>query len=824
MLERLTADVITAARSLRRMPLLVGGAVLTLALAVGLNVAVLGLIDRALFAAPPNVAEPGRLFALGFAAPDDEERPATMRSTSYVAFNAIREAGPAIAGAAAFQRASATLMLGSDQRSLSAMLVSGGYFTLLGARPLLGRNLDPGDDAAAAVPVVILSHAFWRATLQEDRGVLGRRLVINGVEYAVKGVMPEGFTGHTTARVDAWLPFAVAMRGTPGWDLQAFRNVAGVLVRLAPAGDPVAAAAQAQSAILRRVAMNPVAGAEVAPTERTVALWLGGVALLVLIAGLANGAILLVVRGIRSRRLMAIRAALGASRARLRFEALLEGLWLAAAVTLISLILSSWLNDALRSVLFPDLLSRTPVGAFGWATAVLGGLAALAVAAGAGLSQIPSEGLPIHRGAEPSGVTRRSRTMTVLLLVQTTLAVLLLASAGLFGASLHRLGAQDFGMAMDGVIVVDFEQTSADIAGQDRLLSEGLERVKALPGVGMATVIDAIPFAGFNVPPIAVPGRAEPPSVGGQLPFLTAATPEFLTILGVRVVEGRSFTGADDRGAPVVIVNQAMARAVWPGESAIGKCIRIGFDPDFDPSTFNASAGPPMPSPGAPCREVVGVTADVRQRSVLPTGGEDRLMQYFVPFSQVPTPPFAPNPTRIRGLLLKVDARSPGLLSAIRRAVVSGHANLPYLRVRPYAELLEVQMRPWSMGTRLLGLFSTLALAVAAIGIFAAFAHAVAERRREMAIRLAVGARPAEVLRMVLGEALLVAAGGVAIGGVSAVLSAQGLRSLLFATEPFDPLVLAASSALMLLIAALATFAPAREAAHLDPSVLLRAE
>lgn len=414
--------------------------------------------------------------------------------------------------------------------------------------------------------------------------------------------------------------------------------------------------------------------------------------------------------------------------------------------------------------------------------------------------------------------------MTALLLVQTTLAVVLLAGAGLFGASLQRLRGQDFGMTMDDVVVVDFEPASANIDGQDRILTEGLERVKALPGVAMATVIDSAPFAGFNVPPIAVPGRAEPPSVGGQLPFLTSATPEFLAILGIRIVEGRSLTRADDRGAPVILVNQTMAREIWPGQSAIGKCLRIGFDPDFDPATFDPSSGPPMPSPSVPCREIVGVTADVRQRSVLPFDGEDRLMQYFVPFSQAPVPPFAPNPTRIRGLLLKADGRVQGLPSSIRRAVVSGNADLPYLRVRPYAEMLEGQMRPWIMGTRLLGLFSALALSVAAIGMFAAFAHAVSERRREMAIRLAIGARPAGILGLVLGEALAVAAGGVALGGFSAVLAGQALRSLLFATEPFDPLVFGASSGLMFLIAALATLVPARDAARADPGTLLRAE
>jgi hypothetical protein len=292
----------------------------------------------------------------------------------------------------------------------------------------------------------------------------------------------------------------------------------------------------------------------------------------------------------------------------------------------------------------------------------------------------------------------------------------------------------------------------------------------------------------------------------------------------VRVLEGRALVEADDRGVPVVLVNETMARLVWPGEKALGKCLRIGFDPAFDPSTFDPSSGPPMPSPASVCREVVGVVADVRQRSVLPFDGEDRLMQYFVPFSQVPTPPFAPNPTRIRGLLVDVDKQVPGLASAIRRAVVAGSADLPFLRVRPYAELLDRQMRPWTMGTQLLGVFSALALAVAGIGMFAAFAHAVSERRREMAIRLAVGARPAQVLRLVLREALLIAAGGVAIGALGATLLGRGLRSVLFATAPLDPLVFAASATLMLFIAAAATYAPARDAAGADPAVLLRSE
>lgn len=199
-------------------------------------------------------------------------------------------------------------------------------------------------------------------------------------------------------------------------------------------------------------------------------------------------------------------------------------------------------------------------------------------------------------------------------------------------------------------------------------------------------------------------------------------------------------------------------------------------------------------------------------------------MQYLVPFSQVPKPAFVQDPTNIRGLLLKVRANNGSAPGDIRRAIVALRGDLPYLRVRPYLELLDRQMRPWTMGTRLLGLFSAIALFVSAIGMFAAFAHAIAERRREMAIRLAIGALPSSVRSLVLREALSIAAGGVVAGLLLSILAGRGIASLLFATTPADPLVLGLASGAMLLVAAVATFLPAREAARADPSVLLRSE
>ena len=265
-----------------------------------------------------------------------------------------------------------------------------------------------------------------------------------------------------------------------------------------------------------------------------------------------------------------------------------------------------------------------------------------------------------------------------------------------------------------------------------------------------------------------------------------------------------------------------MARTIWPGQSALGKCIRIGFDPDFDPLT---STGPPTPSAAVPCREVIGIARDVRQRSLLPTGIEDRLMQYFVPFSQIPGPPKAVGDgPHISGLLLRASGDSDALTRSIRRIVVGGRTHLPFVRVRPYAQLLDRQMRPWRLGTALLGLFGAIALGVAAVGLYAAFTHAVSERRREMAIRIAVGARPARVMRMILCESLTLAGCGILGGCVASLITGRWIQSLLFGTAPSDPLVLASAAAVMLSVATLATFFPARTASKADPNALLRSE
>jgi len=820
MIERLRSDLIDAVRALVATPVTTFATVLLLAVAVGANLAVFGLIDRAIVTPTRHVVRPDRLFTLAFEEPNDASRGAGMTTTSYVAFDTLREHAPSIAGIAAWRRTSTTVIVSGEQVRAEAMLVSGSYFAVLGAVPQLGRVIEPADDQVSSGAAVI-SQAFWRSVLGGDPGVLGRRITVNRIDYVVAGVMPAGFSGHSATRVDIWVPLAAAMRDTPGWNRDGFRNIVSIIARVESGGGEVAAAAQASAALERRVSLVGLNGGEVAPTERRIAYALAGVSFLVLVIGLANAATLLLVRGTRGRRESAIRTALGATRGRLFARVLLEAAILATMATAGALALSTWLGEAVRRMLLAGVIENEGLTPRTLLLAFAAGFGALVLAAVTGAWQLPRH----LRAGDLSGAgsdAHRSRAYPMLLLVQTTLSVVLIAGAGMFARSLYNLMAQDFGMRLSDVVLVGFEQGPGLVAGQDEIFRSALERVRSMPGVEGATVVKATPFAGHHVPPIGVPGMAESPSVNGQLPFLIAATPEFLDILGIDILQGRGFTRDDERGAPVVIVNQTMARTVWPGGSALGKCIRIGFDPSFDPFT---ATGPPGPPTTVPCREVVGVSRDVRQRSIMPGGVEDRLMQYFVPFSQVPGPPAGVGQgPAVQGLLVRTRTEAAGLIAPIRRAVLDGRTDLPFVEVRPYSALLERQMRPWRLGTALLSLLGALALGVAGLGLYAVFAHAIAERRREMAIRIAVGAQPGRVLAMILREAVRLAAVGVLCGCALAVVAGRWLESMLVGTAPSDPVVLGAAAVVMLCVAGVATFLPARAASRADPTALLRAE
>lgn len=818
--QHLRTDIFFAVRALTRARAVVIVGVLTLAVAAGVNLAMIGLVDRALLSPPPHIKDADRVVTVAFERELENGRIARMTTTSFVTFESLREHVVAATHASAWQRVSSSAMVNGAQVSAEAMLVSGTYFDLVGAVPLLGRAIDVPDDAPpAGATVAVLSHGFWASAFGRDRAVLGRHVTLRGIDYTVKGVMPAGFSGHSSARVDLWVPFHAAMQPTPGWDRDQFRNVASILMRLGP-GQTVAAASAQANAVLegsaRRVTLSSIVGAEIAGTEQRIAYWLTGISVLVLAIGLANTAILLLVRGATRRRELAIRIALGASRGRLFSQLVIEAALVGLAAVTVALTLGYWLGESIRSVLLPSLSPGAGLTGRTLAAAALAGALAMIVACAAGAAQMPESLRNADGSASARGRPRR-RVYTALLLVQTTLSALLIAGAGLFGRSLYNLVSQDFGMRTEDVLLVEFERGLGITRIERQQWIAALDQIRQLSGVKTATVVQQIPFTGFHVIPISVPGLAEPPNVDGQLPYLLAATPQLFDILDVRIVEGRPFVDADERGAPVVIVNETMAKTTWPGESALGRCFRIGFEPSFDPAM-----GPPPPLATVPCRQVVGVARDLRQRSVVATGSEAHLMQYFVPLSQVPAGPGGG--PGIQGILLRATAGPDALAPPIRQIIVNGRTDLPFLHVRRYADLLERQMRPWRLGTVLLTLFGALALIVAAVGLYAAFAHSVSERRRELAIRLAIGARAAALLTMVLREATFIAAAGAAIGAAVAMLGGRAMQSMLFGIAPSDPLVLGGAAMVMIAVAAAATFIPARSASRTDPSVLLRSE
>jgi putative ABC transport system permease protein len=811
MIERIRSGRVTLVRGLRSSPWLFIAALITLAGSAGMNVAMVGLVDRALLSPPGHLTDPGHLFALGFDHQTPDGSPQRMVTTSYPTFRQLAADVPALERVAAWQSAPASVTIDGDQVRADAMLVSSGYFQLLGTTPALGPGMPEGDLRAVAV----ISHAFWTKQFGADVLVLGRRLRVRGMDFEVAGVMPRGFGGHASASVDLWLPLEVAMSGTPGWDT-APRNIVSVLARVGNGGTAMAAG-QATAALGQPVAFVPLLGGEVGAQDRRIAYWLLAVSTVVLLLGLSNVGTLLVIRASRRRRESAVRAALGASRARLIVDVAVESIVFAALAAAISVVLSVWLDESVRRVLLPGVIEQTGVSTRTLLATVVAGLAAGIVAAVAGISALPLR-FRSEDFHSASSVNNR-RVQTALLLIQTTASVVLLTGAGMIARSLWNLISQDFGIQTANVMVIDFERGPGAIPGQDEVFNTALGRVRALPGVLAATAFQSLPFAGFHVPPISVPGRPEP-NVDQQLPFLIAATPELRDILGITLSAGRWFTASDEHGSLPVVVNETMAAAVWPGERAVGKCIRIGFDPDFDLSTAD---GPPVPSAKVPCREVIGVAHDVRQRSVVPTGSEAALMQYYVPFAQVPgPPPGLPEGPRINGVLVRTSGPVPGLTLALRRSITSGHVDLPYVRVRPYADLFDRQLRPWKVGTTLLAIFSALAVGIATVGLYAAFAHAVMQRRREIAIRLAVGAAPSTVQAMILREAALLTLSGVALGIACALLASRWATSLLVAVRTADPLVLGSAAVLMLSIAVLATVVPARTAASTAPSVLLR--
>lgn len=817
-------------RRLLRSPGLALGVILSFALGIGANAVIFEVIDRLLLSPPAHVTDAGRVKRLMIEriSPDTKrlETADALSFPDYVDF----EKAHSFSAVAAVSNRTITVGHGLAARRYKAQLVSGSFFPLLGVKPELGRLFGLPDDRPGAPGVAVISYGTWQNDFGGDAHVVGRTVDFGHGPYVIIGVAPQGFTGINLARVDMWMPLRVAnSQMWSGWQWLNNRNMNWLRVvgRLAPGAS--VQSADAEATLLHRrgrseqigagqydaraaVAATPLIAARgpLASPESKVTRWLAGISLLVLLIACANVANLLLARAVRQRRDMAIRVALGSSRARVIGHALTESLTLAGLGAVAALLLTHVGGRVLRNYLLPDIVWSEPhliphVIAFVVVIAVLAGLAAGVVPAieASRVDLVSTIKTAATRNASGSASTARD----ALTILQVALSVVLLAGAGLFVRSFHRAHGVNLGFDPAGVLVVspqfDHDTGSVDAARDAEFTRRALARLRTLPGVERVSVDLSTPFESDMIAKVEIPGRDSIPVLPSGPPVVHTISPGYFDLMHLRLIRGRTLTAQDNHAgaARVVVVNELMARTLWPGRDAIGQCLIIHDDDS------TAAMRPP-------CATVVGVAADAALLSL----SDPAPMQFYIPADAgIVTAPFQDILVRVRG-----DASAS--IPAVRKALSVMDPSVRYLAVDPLQAAVDLQTHSWQLGAATFSAFGLLALVVAGIGLYSVLAFAVAQRTFEIGIRAALGATPIRLMRMVAGEAARLIGLGAVIGLAVAVALAPRAQALLFQVSPYDPVTLVTVLAAVLLIAIIAAILPARRAALLDPVTALRSE
>ncbi len=800
-------------RGIRRAPGFTIMVALTLGLGIGANAAMFGIIDRLLLRAPDHVRnsdEVRRIFVsrtfLG--APSAQQEMPWLDIQDLAAAKHFDQL-------AVYAATSLTYGAGERARKLPAVLATPNFFPLLGTAPALGRWFTPAEDSMAlGSSVVVLGYRFWQREFAGDRAVIGRKLAIGKGQYAVVGVAPDGFTGVDLEAVDLWLPLHPASGEVISGSWQTSRGFywLSAIARLKFGVTDAAASAEA-TALHRQGRINDrhydpkatiVLGSLIAArgpnasSEGKISLWLAGVAVVVLLIACANVANLLLVRAIRRRREIAVRLALGVSRGRLIGHLLTESLLLSLIGGAGALVLAAWGGQVIRKFLLPQVA---------WQSSALSGRIALftmaaALAAGlvAGLVPALLESRPdLIRSlrAAGGGAGRRSRLQVGLMIFQATLSVVLLVGAGLFVRSLNQVRSLDLGMQPDRVLLLQPE-FSSDLSDANAMavFERARQRLAAMPGVEQASISTTVPFLWSWATRLSVPGLDSLPRVSSGGPYINAVDASYFAALGTRLISGRVFTQEDRKGsAPVTIVGAVMAKKFWPGQPAIGKCMKIGGDT-------------------MPCSEVVGVVEDARRQDLL---GEETL-QYYTPIAQ------AVDRTAPAAILVRPRGSLEALTPEIRRVMTEVAPELRYVHIQSLQELVDPQLASWRLGAVMFALFGGLALLVAAVGLYSLMACHVAERTQEIGVRTALGASMRDIVRLVVRDGVILILSGMGLGAVVALLSAPAVEPFLFGVTPRDPLVFGLVLITLFVVALLASAIPAWRASRVDPLVALRAD
>ncbi|HTY84603.1 MAG TPA: ABC transporter permease [Silvibacterium sp.] len=800
-------DIRFGARRLAANPGFAAVAIITLALAIGMNTAIFS-VTSALLLRPFPYHEPQKLVSI-----EVVENATSQQDGTLLRYELLRDRAHVFESVAAWANDNFNLTGAGDPVQVPVARVTPNFFSTLGVRPQIGRTFTDDEGRLDGKPVVVLGDSIWRTRFGSDPNVVGRTLALDGTPHTVIGVLPAGVQFPFVGAADIWTPRYFEHTLFTPQRLRMGVGYLGLLARLGPA--TTIAQGDAELAVINRqyreqnptspdagssVEMRAVPLRDVVVGDTRGKLWLlsAAVAVLLLI-GCANVASLLLSRALARRRELAVCAALGASRGAVVRQLLAESTLLALVAGALGVLLgwaadralTTWGVGQLPQGISVELDGRVLLFTLGIALLtgiVTGVFPAMQMARTDLNSTLRDEG----RGV--SGGRAKGRLKSLLVVGQVALSILLLIGAGLLLRSFERLLRVDPGFEVSNVLTMNVSLPTQKYAKPEQQIAffdEVLRRVSGLPGVRDAAISAALPLSWKRITPVLPDGQPNVPLA--QRPFIDieAVSPGWFGTMRVPMVAGRAFTEADDAQSPkVLVVNQTFARRFWPSENPIGERVVVGRGP--------------VPS------EVVGVAADVRNKGL----AEETQPQLYLPFKQLPWGNM--------NLLVRTGVAPLSMASAVRGQISAVDPDQPVMAVQTVDDLMDGSRAQPRFMMALLGVFSVTALGLAAIGLYAVLAWSVAQRRQEIGIRLALGAEKRDVLWAVVRQGLVLVVAGIVIGLAAGVFLTKLMSGALYKTSARDLKTFAVAPLVFLGIALVASYLPARRAAKVDPLEAMR--
>jgi predicted permease len=812
-MQTLLQDLRYGTRQLLKRPGFTFLAIISMALGIGANTAIFSLVDTVVFRPLPvkNASELQELYGT-------LHNGADYTIQSYLNYKDYRDRNQVFSGLIAYRLVVASLSHNGNNERVWGSLVSWNYFDVLGVQPTLGRGFRAEEDQTPnSHPVVVLSYGCWQKRFGSDPSIVGRTVSLNNTTFIVVGIAPKGFIGTEVAYApELWAPLMMGPVLEPGskWLEQRGSDNLFVVGRLKPGVSKAQAEASLKAVTLEMgkdyPAENAGRGIELIPPGLFIpdirnsvfafTAVLTAVGVLVLLLACVNLANLLLARATERRKEIAIRLAVGASRARLVRQLMTESVMLSVIGGGFGVLVAAWINQLVRGVSLPvdfalvfDLRIDWRVISFTCALSVLTGLVFSLIPA---LQSSKPELVPALKDESSMAGFRRSRLRNSLVVVQIALSLVLLVSAGLIVRSLQEAQRMRPGFNPENAVALSFD---VGLQGYDETKGRAfqkqvLERIRVLPGIEAAALTDNIPLSlNYNSTTIYLEGQ--PPASSSELPFAipSSVSPDYFRTMGI-ALRGRDFTETEDKlEIRVAIVNETFARRFFPGQEPIGQ-------------RFNFSG------PDKPFWEIIGVCGDGKYNSL----GEESKPAVFRP------------QLRDYSTTVALVARTRGdprtALAAMQREMRDLDPTLPLYSVKTLTEHMKIPLFPARMAAGALGSFGLLALILAAVGIYGVMSYVVAGRTREIGLRMALGAQAGNVRRLILRQGMMLALIGAGIGLTIAFAATRLLKSILYGVNAMDPTTFVGVTLLLAAVALLACWIPALRASRVDPMVALRAE